>query len=829
MADNITVAPGSVEDPAVATDEVAGRHYQIVKLAHGADGQATLAAEGAGLPVVPANITGKFRESFETFTPGVNWNLTTGSGDIVQLDGNAASASYLVISKDPLTADSVTTLETIGTYDFPCETAVGLHMSQRVIGQELAMELVSTETPLTPRAELTIASIQQATTTLTITTSTPHGLVPGARIGIYGVTSDSRLNYASLVVAFINSGTAFACTTQVSGTIPSLTVGPYTNQGKVYFRSAMGYAPNGVSEIFENTSTTNASAYVRGAGGDVLPSGTVATSHAIGIASTVSAQSAVAAYTYAFWPSSEFRFIAQADRVQWQDVAIDSTGAPTVRLLKTQVVPDSTKQYKLRFRFTNNAGLTVPNAKIVSAVKAGSAVATITTAAAHGLTTGDFIVIYGIRDQSNFVNATTGTIQVASVISSTQFTASFSASATATSYGGMVARVQGANVPGAFTTTVAQSAEIISNGYGPELRLIGNVSWTWSIGDYVNVYGVRDNATGADLAVDGSYKVVEANTTTLRLQPIGSTTLPGSLALTNCGGTVIKRTDARISFVRIFDYVRERVEVQNTGAAAAAVPVNVLGGSVGVSGGVVPQSQNIYALQSSTNLAANAVFTGTAQNIAQSTTSNIVLNAQLVIGVNHTAGLTPGQLYLDLGTETTSTAPTVWYHALAVAIPSNAHWQQFSVPISTRYYRLRFVNGPTAQTNFRLSSFLTYNGGALSNPYSYPVNIQYQLSSTALAANATFTSVTLDYGDTMNIYQTITALAFSDQPSATNGFKIQISRDGTVFRDAVLASTTANVLSVITVHLSYRYARIVFINGANAQGSFNLDAHVDAG
>jgi hypothetical protein len=81
----------------------------------------------------------------------------------------------------------------------------------------------------------------------------------------------------------------------------------------------------------------------------------------------------------------------------------------------------------------------------------------------------------------------------------------------------------------------------------------------------------------------------------------------------------------------------------------------------------------------------------------------------------------------------------------------------------------------------------------------------------------------------MNIYQDITALAFSDQPSAANGFKIQISRDGTNWRDAVSASVVANTLSVITVHLSYRYARVVYTNGATIQGSFNLDAHVDAG
>jgi hypothetical protein len=165
----------------------------------------------------------------------------------------------------------------------------------------------------------------------------------------------------------------------------------------------------------------------------------------------------------------------------------------------------------------------------------------------------------------------------------------FGASTTATSYGGMVARANGANVPSAFSATTAQSAEITTAfGYGSELRLIGNTTWTWAIGDYVNVYGVRDNATGADLGVDGSYKVVEVSTTTLRLQPIGSTTLPGSLALTNCGGTVIRRTDARISFVRIFDYVRERVEVQSSSAAAASVPAFIVGGTINsVSGGAI--------------------------------------------------------------------------------------------------------------------------------------------------------------------------------------------------------------------------------------------------
>lgn len=775
------------------------------------------------LNVNPTNITGKFRDSFESFTNGVNWNLVKDSNDIVQLDGNSVSSSYLAISKDPLTVGGVTTLETVNSYYFPVEISVGMSMSQRILGQEMAMEFVSDETPLPAVSELAISSIGSNGTTLYVNTATPHGLVAGKRIGIYGVTSDSRMNYPSLVISAIISPTQFYCTAGPGGTIPSYTVGPYNNQGYVYFRSALGYAPDGLSQIFENTSTSNASLYVRANSGDALPSGTAGGSHSVSTSSISSNQAIAAAYTYSFLPTSEFRIVAQADRIQWMDASVDTTGIMTTRLLRTQVVPDATKKYKLRFRFTNNKGLTVPTAKIVSQVKSGSTVSTVTTATPHGLTTGDYVTLHGTRDATNF-QQTGAAVQVLSTPNSTTFTVGYSTSVTATSYGGFVARVQGGNIPSAFGTSALVSAQsAFTAGLSNELQIVGSGNWTTVVGDYVNVHGLRNATDGGDMGVDGVYRVVDVSTTTIRLSPIDGATLP-SFGSTNCGGTIIKRSDLRISFVRIFDYIRQRIEVQATGANAACVPVYV-NNQIST---IIPYSQNIYTLQSSTNLASGATYTMTAQNTAASSTSTTNYNAQLVIGVTHTAGLTPGQLYLDVGTETSSTTPSVWYQALAVPIPSNANWQQFTVPLSTRYYRLRFVNGATAQTNFRLSTYVTYNGGGLSNQYSIPMNLQYPLSTTALAANATFTGTTLDFGDTMNIYQTITAVAFSDQASASNGFQIQISRDGTNWRVAQQTSVTSNTLSTITAHLSYRYARIVYTNGATLQTTFNLDAHVDA-
>ena len=781
-------------------------------------------AFGNPLDVIPANVQTEFRESFETYDTTTVWSQTTGSGDIVQLDGNATSCSYLVISKDPLTAGNETIVETRASFTGPFETAVGLHMSQRALGQETSMELVSTDTPLSSIADLALSSMGSNGTTLYINTVLPHNLSAGQRIGIYGITSDSRMNYPSLVVFAVISPTQVYAQAGPGGTIPSLTVGPYNNQGFLYYRPSMGYAQEGVAEIFENATATQASLYIRADAGDALPSGTAAGNQSVTVGTTASVQVINASYTYAFNPTTEYKLQLQADRATFFDYGVDGTGNSSTRQNRTSVVPTLSKTYKLRFRCTNNKGLTVPTAKIVSASKAGTTTATITTATPHGLTTGDFITTNGIRNGTDFPPGVSA--QVVSTPTSTTFTVVMTATTpTVTSYGGFVARVQGGNVPTGFvggTGGAVQTATLTAT----ELTLVTAGTTPVSIGDYVNVYGVRDATVGADLGVDGVYKVVNAVTTTITLIPIAGTTLPAPFTVTNCGGAIIKRTDTRISYARIFQYLRERVEFLNKSDSYSSVPV-ITTGTVTVTGSTTPISSNVYTLQTSTNLASSATYTGSTLNAASSTTSTTQYNTQLVIGVSHTAGLTPGQLYLDVGTETSSTTPTVWYQALAVPIPSNANWQQFTVPMSTRYYRVRFVNGATAQTNFRLSTFLQYNGGGLSNALSFPINLQYPLSTTALAANGVFTGVTMDFGDTMNVYQTITAVAFADQASASNGFQIQISRDGTNWRTSQQASVTANTLTTITAHLSYRYARVVYTNGATLQGSFNLDAHVD--
>lgn len=524
-----------------------------------------------------ANITTKFREAFENYAPngGGKWLQTVGAGDVVAIDGNALAASYLVISKDPLTPNQVTSVETVGSFSMPVEFSAGLSLSQRTLGQEFSIEVVDIDEPLTPKADLAIASIQQAVSVLTITTATPHGYYPGARVGVVGC-ADSRMNYPSLVVATVPTPTTMTLTAGPGGTIPSVTAGPFTS-GVLYMRSALGYAANGASQIFENASATNASFYIRSESGDVLPSGTVNGSHAVTVGTTAGIQGVNTPRAYAWQPTTEFRLALQADRAQWHDSPVDSIAATSNRSTRTQVIPDPQNLYKFRIRATNNEGLTVPVGRIVSAVKTGTTTATITTDVAHGLTTADQIVIYGIRDQAaaSFPNLLTATA-VASIVSATQFTVVIGTAATVTSYGGFVARINGGNLGSAlgYSAVIAQSA-VLASGV---LTLTGNATWSGlSIGDYVNVHGCGNNVDGTSLGVDGAWRIRDVASTSLVLEPVGATVPPADFGSTNCGGGVIKRTDLRVSFVRVFDFERLRVEslARPSGDIASAQPVAV--------------------------------------------------------------------------------------------------------------------------------------------------------------------------------------------------------------------------------------------------------------
>ena len=248
------------------------------------DGATPISDNGKSITV--DSFSDRLREAFQTF-PNTNWIVPKqGAGDIIAIEGNAGGASYLSISLDPLTANTETWVESVGRFKMPADLSFGAHMSQRTVGQEVSMEFVSDEPIIPLFSDIAIASIQQSTTTLTVTTSQEHGLKVGNRIGIRGVV-DSRLNYPSLVIATTPTLTSFTVTAGPAGTIPSITAS--STGGFIYARSAMGGSPNGTSMLFENNSHSNASFYAKSESGDSMSiGGTITGNHSMGINSSSS-------------------------------------------------------------------------------------------------------------------------------------------------------------------------------------------------------------------------------------------------------------------------------------------------------------------------------------------------------------------------------------------------------------------------------------------------------------------------------------------------------------------------------------------------------------
>jgi len=541
-------------------------------------------SEANPMPVESQNITAKFRETFGTW-PSAEWVETKAAGDIVTVDGNAMGASYLTISMDPLSADTETYVDTVQSFSMPIELAVGLHASQQAWGQDLSVELIDRQFIAETPADLAISSITQTTTVLTVDTVLPHNLAVGKRIGIRGC-SNAIVNYPSLVIATVTSPTQFTVTGGPNSTIPSQTVtNPTGNKGFVYFRPALSSSRNGTSMHLENATVTQGFFYARASAGDSLPfasgSGNALTARqATTTGTTASVALAAAPYTYAFVPTNEYRLTLMADRLQWSDALVDSLTAATNRVLRTQVVPNPAKDYFLRIKARSEPSLTVPVGQIVTVSKAGSTNATVTMDRPHGLVTGDLVVGYGSRETASTFYPALTTAAAVTVLTDTTFTVSWGTSGTTTSYGGFISKVNAAcPQPGAVTMAVQSAVKTTLADGQHQVVLVGSATWAGVvIGDYVNLVGVRDTVTGATIGIDGAWRVANLSTTNLTLVNIpGYSPVVADFALINCGGGVIKRTDLRISYVRLFDFERLRVEMlpRPTGDIAGAAPVSV--------------------------------------------------------------------------------------------------------------------------------------------------------------------------------------------------------------------------------------------------------------
>jgi hypothetical protein len=528
-------------------------------------------ADGSDGKLQVNNILQAVRDSFNNVDPTL-WDYTTGSGDIVTTGGNTQGSSYVKISKSIDTEDTETVFTSKFIVSTPVRLGFGMSLSQRLMHQRFSIEMVGVDANGNPTNTIPVpvavplSSVSQTTTTLTVTTTTPHGFVPNDRVVIYGV-SDSRANYGEVLVSTVIDTLNFTVTATPYTTIPSVTIGAVTNSGFVIKADTLQGADNSFAVVWEGQSANNAKLISRASATTTYNTSDIS----FGTNNTNATQANTQAFADAWNPAYMYDLRYRSDGVIVRTFPMDSTNPSGGIAKRTQVVPDITVGYKIRLKARNNKGMTRPIGTVQTIAKTASTTATVTVPN-HGLTVGDQIMIYGVRDQTNFANLTAATA-VASVVDANNFTIAFGASATATSHGGLVFRINGSY--GAAPANMAVQSIVCTSNL---MTVVGSTNWSgFSIGDSIDLRGLVDSASTTSYAqYEGYYKVANISTTNLVLYAPGV----ANFSLINCGGAVVKRTDLRLHFLRMLDYTRHTVELDggtgNYSDYSEAIPVGVL-------------------------------------------------------------------------------------------------------------------------------------------------------------------------------------------------------------------------------------------------------------
>ena len=489
------------------------------------------------------------------------YTFDVASGDFINTSVSSNGQQFVEISIDPLSvSETQTTLEFKRPVRFPLYAEIEASLSQRTYGDYAVMEITDKVNRDVEPIEYNIVSISQSTTTLTVTLDSPFDGWLGSWVDIYEL-NDSRFNYTNAAIATMSlDKKTLTITTRDEATIPSLTVTPNSTGGKLKRQAKLQNARNAVGMRFTGLSHTTAAFMSRFDGGSVKEAGTLTGSRLASNSSTAPTYTSGVNGNVEIKPSSRYRIEIEPEIVAFMDKTIDSASAAiySARQAFTAVKPSSGIDYYIRFRAVSPRSISRPVAKIVSAVKAtASTTATITTDVPHGLNVDSYVTIYGINNQTVFANLTAAT-KVASIVSDTVFTIVIGTATIATSYGGYVSLCNGGITQQGAIAQVVQSVAVDANGF---VTLIGNGTWAGlgGVGEYVNLLGVRNSTNGADLGVDGVYRVSNFATNTLVLEPVkylngirainglGQDLSPtvGVITTTNAGGAVLLRTTLR--------------------------------------------------------------------------------------------------------------------------------------------------------------------------------------------------------------------------------------------------------------------------------------------
>jgi hypothetical protein len=574
-----------------------------------------------------SNVSFGFRDAMEVYPNTSTWSTSVAAGDFIMKRGNTAGAGWVEISKSPFAENTLTSLELVPRVRMPAKINTMVSMTHRNAGQQLFLtQMVSDDvTPVTPVTPVTILNASQTGSTITINFSTAPD-VPfrvGQVVGIRGFV-DTRLNVNSTVVTNVISSTSIALVgNDYTITGSTITTTPGNGTAFIERMDMLANAYNGLSCVRSNGSVTNARFYIREEGSSTRPSGSVVGNHSITVGTDTANALVSTPYAESFAAPVEAIFLASSDGVIVADRVPDANASLISRFRQSQTTPDPDLDYRLRFEVRNTEAPTRPVARIASIAKVGTTV-TVTTVDPHNLITGQSVGIHGVYNQTDFSNAYNTQCTVTGV---NTFTIVLGASSNVTSYGGMVIIMQGQQSLGGLVNQVVQSVNRTSN----ILTVTCNASvGVTTIGNLVEIYGLRNISTGADLGVDGTYVVRNLVNNILTLEPVAGFASTGAdITTTNCGGAIIQRLGVRIHGVVITDYNPMLIEssVKGSGDAGDALPVT-LSSNVVATAGTTSTNNSMPNPVAIGGRASNANIT------AMSTAGNLVGQLMTMIGAS---------------------------------------------------------------------------------------------------------------------------------------------------------------------------------------------------
>lgn len=625
------------------------------------------------------NEKSRFRDGFLT-KDTTKWTWPDESGNQQtrsRIDGNVAGCSYLVASLSALVAGGDEwDLVSLTHIDVPYELEFGMSLSQRIGGQEINVETVAVDEngvvigEAEPTAVPLTGSVTVASNVWTFASSSNHNLRPGDWAFIYGA-SDSRLNIGPVILGSGTTGTTIVLTSTLANATYTLGAGAMIR--RIHLAGGANYQ---VGYRWWGATAGNCDVYSRNGDprGRLVALNPGNTQDAATVPNEGGLNYASVPYVQAFRSKGSWHLEHTSKRLCFRARDLDVTTADRSQAIRREPNPDPTLSFALRVRVKNHLNLTVPTAPITAAAKAGSTTATLTVPN-HGLTTGDFIVVYGIRDQTNFANLTTATA-VASVVDANNITIAFGASATATSYGGFVMRVNGGAIPSVQNVAV-QTYNKTADGL--RLVLVASGNWAETIGNTVSVYGLVDGTPTILSSLNGRYRVANQATTTLELEPLEGqdlTSVPGTA--TNAGGTVVRNTDLRLHYIRSLERARQEMDMSTAGAAVEPAPVQTVG-TTSVSG-TVTANIGTGSIAAGTNAIGDVGVQYRANNTGAATPRHIVSAASTnATNVKNAAGRLIGYQFINNATavryvklHNSSTAPTAGAGVfMTIGIPPN--------------------------------------------------------------------------------------------------------------------------------------------------------------